>query len=155
SRPVTPGMKRQELWTDEVVLVRRAPDEGTGSFDLTSIPFDGAFVRHGSSPELRASIEGWASSHDKQITIFQEFDSQYAILNAVLTGSGVGLLNYTLCRDHIARGNLVGARLEPPAIKNYGLIYRENSPPGPALSRLCEILSGQGLKANEPNLPTI
>ena len=138
-RHIAPGLVRIELMADEVLLVTR-PEASAQRLGPSGKPRHEGFVAYGSPSELKSSIESWVGQQEFQVPINVEFDTQQAILGAVLAGYGTGALNRSLCRRYIEDGSLVSARFDPPVTKTYSLVHRANASLGPALRKLIELI---------------
>jgi DNA-binding transcriptional LysR family regulator len=149
-RHIPPGLKRTDLIRDEVVLVRRADSAGEGRLNVSATLLDEGLVGYGAPSELKSSIENWIGQQPSPVRINVEFDTQHAILCAVLAGFGAGAINYSLCRRYVEDGSLIAVRLEPAVVKHYGLVYRAKATLGPTLLQLIDIM--RSTPAFEPNL---
>lgn len=105
--------------------------------DLVGEPF----IAFEASLAIRKAIDRALRKHDVRPNVVMEFDNVETIKQAIINGTGVGLLPAPSVTKEAGIGTLAAVPFDIPGLSRpIGAIHRRNKPLSPAVSRFLELL---------------
>ena len=132
------GLRRFPLFVDTLVAIA-APDHPLGRHEVvTARELSEGITCYGPDGELRQQIDGWSAAQGVKVPTTLQLETQQSILNAVLSGHGIGVVNASVSHASAQGGLIVERSLTPPISKAYSLVHRADTPPSASLLKLSE-----------------
>ena len=112
--------------------------------DLTGEPF----IAFEASLAIRKAIDRALRKHDLRPNVIMEFDNVETIKQAIINGTGVGLLPAPSVTKEAGIGTLASVPFDIPDLSRpIGAIHRRNKPLSPAVARFIELLKDDSSSA--------
>jgi len=140
--PAKRALAVEHLHDEPIVFVchpghRLAKKKKVSPADLSSEPF----IAFESSLAIRKAIDRALRKHDVRPNVIMEFDNVETIKQAIINGTGVGLLPAPSVTKEAGIGTLASVPFDIPDLSRpIGAILRRNKPVSPAIARFIELL---------------
>jgi DNA-binding transcriptional LysR family regulator len=140
--PAKRALAVEHLHDEPIVFVchpghRLAKKRKVAPADLGSEPF----IAFEASLAIRKAIDRALRKHDARPNVIMEFDNVETIKQAIINGTGVGLLPAPSVTKEAGIGTLASAPFDIPDLSRpIGAITRRNKPLSPAVERFIELL---------------